>query len=160
MIEDSECDLILVDKIVGSEGLSLFRVADTLQLPVVYCWESVYRDQCVYINGEIGSPTHFLLMDRSLDEEEAEEDDRPDIGMRECRLVSCHDGEKDLELPFKGTFTLVFLEDEGRISDCIDEYGGHMLCSKVECVVIDGFKRAIKEPPYYERKLKLLYEVG
>ena len=159
LIESSGCDLLLLDSLVGPEGRALSEAAYAMQVPVVYCCGASYRDRCIWAEGDIGSPTHMLLLDRSLDEEEAERDDRPNMGLRECRLVAPNKNRGSLELPFKGTFRLTYLED-GRIADCIDECGGHILCSEIEAVVIEGCRLTIEKPLFYDRRIELLYGIN
>lgn len=159
LIESSGCNLLLLDSLLGPEGRALSKTAYAMRLPVVYCCVASYRDRCIWAEGDIGSPTHMLLLDRSLDEEEAERDDRPNMGLRECRLVTPNMDRGSLELPFKGTFRLAYLED-GRIADYIDECGGHVLCSEIEAVVIEGSRLAIEKPPFYDRRIELLYGIS
>lgn len=156
-LDHYDIDLLVVEGANAQKLDTCKEAATAVRIPIVFNQAGQLEDRRVSLGEMRTLPDHVLLMDRSITELEAERDDRPYYGVRECRLMIPSALERDMVIPFLGTFTLAYSENDHRISDYIDGYDGHLLLSEIEGLDLGPESYCIIEPDHYGRKLELLY---
>lgn len=159
-VEACDADLLILE---GGDCSDLSACTGALRnqgIPFVYNRSACLEGQRAVADDFGTLPTHVVFMDRSMDEIEAEKQDRPYIGARECRLMIPDDQKHIMTVPFLGTFTVAYSPECHRIANLVDEYDGHLLSSDINEIELDGERYAIAEPDHYERRLELLFAHG
>lgn len=159
-IEHCDADLLILEDGDSSDFSACAGALRKHGVPFMYNRSACLEGRRAVADDFVTLPTHVVFMDRSMDEIEAEKQDRPYIGARECRLMIPDDQKRIMTVPFLGTFTLAYSPECHRIANLLDEYGGHLLSSEINEIELDGERYAIVEPDHYERRLELLFAHG